>query len=492
MTSGPAVATTPARPSGRPAFPWLPFGMILAAGLLLRVREARLTPLWFDEIFSLWTTRTSFGVMLETLSHDIHPPLLSTLLWVWRLVGGENPMALKILPILIGLATVAALFFAARDWFGEPIGLLAAALLAIHPVHVYFSQELRSYGLLILMVLLVAWTAWRWVERGRVSDGLAYALCAALALYTHYLSGLVLMMVGLWGFARLHRHPRRSMAWALWQGAALLLFLPQAPMFLRQLMISTDHWMPRPVFEDLANLSRKITYGARYMVPVMGALALLPLFRSRSRAPAVLAWWTMVAAPLAAFVLTRQDVAHLFVERYMYFALPPFCALLAAGLLALPGRWTGTFAALGVLLFAGRSMMLHRPFVEAVSLDRALRSIEPDLRPGDLVVCADSHSLLMMEHRHPAIETRLLMTWPRLPYYEGATLIVDSLRTTPFAFAEAAASGRRWWGLRVRHGGISSARGAELLDALAQGGREQIDMVTTWAGRPGMRGGRAP
>src|SRR6185436_8312949 len=74
-------APAPTSSVGRHSYLWL--GLILVVGAALRFREAWLTPLWFDEIFTLWMTRSPFGVMLQRLASDIHPPLMSSLRW-WR------------------------------------------------------------------------------------------------------------------------------------------------------------------------------------------------------------------------------------------------------------------------------------------------------------------------------------------------------------------------------------------------------------------------
>ena len=43
--------------------------------------------------------------------------------------------------------------------------LLAAFLLAINPLHVYYSQEVRMYGLVALLSIGVLATAWALMER---------------------------------------------------------------------------------------------------------------------------------------------------------------------------------------------------------------------------------------------------------------------------------------------------------------------------------------
>jgi hypothetical protein len=464
----------------------LGLGLILLAALVLRVREASQTPLWFDEIFSLWTVRGSFAEMMRKLAGDIHPPLHTMLLDAWRSVGGENVMWLKTLPILLGLATIVVLFRAASEMFDRRVGFTAAALLALHRTHVYFSQELRSYVLLTLLLLLAVWLGWRWIGRARPRDAALYALCVALAFYTHYLSFLILGLLGAWGLFALRREPRRIPAWLGLHLAAGVLFAPQIPTFLRQLALARDHWAKPPTLVNLADLARQISFGARYMVPVLALLSLVPLTRLRERRPAALLWWMALVPVLLAYWLTIHG-AHLFVERYMFFTLPYWCALFAAGVTNLPPRRiAGSLAALALIAFAARSTALHRPHPEAVALDGAVKRVGERLAPGDVVICCDTHSMFTMRYRFPAADVRLLMTWPHLPYYEGAQFIPDSMRLPPDSLEAMSVRGARWWGLRTRHGGIPSDQGAMLMASLARGPRAQLDMVTLWAGAPGM------
>jgi len=103
------------------------------------------------------------------------------------------------------------------------------------------------------------------------------------------------------------------------------------------------------------------------------------------------------------------------------------------------------------------------------------------------VVCADTHSLFVVDERGPkTLRPRLLMTWDRLPYYEGNAFVPSEQRLAPAALADSVHAGCRWWGVRTRHGGISSDAGAAAMDSLATGPHFRFDMVTVWAGRAGM------
>ena len=75
-----------------------------------------------------------------------HPPLFTVLLAAWRACGlGEDEWSIRLLPVLLGVAGIAALYLAGKRLFSERAGLMAAFLLAISPFHVLQSQDLKEY-----------------------------------------------------------------------------------------------------------------------------------------------------------------------------------------------------------------------------------------------------------------------------------------------------------------------------------------------------------
>jgi 4-amino-4-deoxy-L-arabinose transferase-like glycosyltransferase len=64
---------------------------------------------------------------------------------------GGMPIGLLVTP-LWGVLSIAAVYFAARRWFGAPIGLLAAALLAVTPTQIFFARYPTAEMLTLLLV----------------------------------------------------------------------------------------------------------------------------------------------------------------------------------------------------------------------------------------------------------------------------------------------------------------------------------------------------
>lgn len=164
---------------------------LLLLALALRVREALRAPLWFDELYTRAATDRPWPEVLRVVRADVHPPLHFVIAHAWRVLG-DSDLAIRSSSLLFAMAALAVGFVLARDLFGRGTALFATALVALHPWHIYVSQEARSYPMLWL-ALTAAWLgAWRWSEHGRRVDAALFVIAASVAAWTHYLAIVVL------------------------------------------------------------------------------------------------------------------------------------------------------------------------------------------------------------------------------------------------------------------------------------------------------------
>ena len=122
--------------------------------LLLRVARLDFQPLWWDEGYSVWFAHQPLAEMLRLTALDIHPPLYYALLGSWSQLFGLAPATLRLLSVIFGVLAVPVAYSVGKWLGGRRAGLVAALLLAINPFHVYYSQEIRMYGLMVLWSLL--------------------------------------------------------------------------------------------------------------------------------------------------------------------------------------------------------------------------------------------------------------------------------------------------------------------------------------------------
>jgi mannosyltransferase len=178
---------------------WIVAGITLAAAL---IRFGTLDHQSFDHdeaVTAVRVLRPDFGDMLSVVGRfERSPPLYYILAWLWSKVFGTGEVGLRSMSALIGAFTVPAGYLVARELASNRAGLITAALVALNPYLVWYSQEARSYA---LFVFFAAWSLYFFACALRDSSPRNLALWAgasALAVCSHYFAVFVVIPEGLW------------------------------------------------------------------------------------------------------------------------------------------------------------------------------------------------------------------------------------------------------------------------------------------------------
>ncbi|MBN1201176.1 MAG: glycosyltransferase family 39 protein [Anaerolineae bacterium] len=267
-------------------------GVILAAILLLalglRLINLGGRTLWYDEAFSVLFAEKGYDAMLDgtVASQDgaaaeEHPLLYYVLLNGWMELLGQSAAAVRLLSVVIGVATVGAVFLLAREWFDDRTALVSALITAIAPLHVQYSQETRMYALVALLLTLATWAYWRAWQRGHAAHWLAFSVLAAACMYTHQLSGFFLLALGL--LPLLARDRRRMIQTALAALLALALYLPWLGYLPDQFGKLRQYWVQKPnvlhIWLALRSfISVNLDFSAGWWLPTFLLAAVLTVF----------------------------------------------------------------------------------------------------------------------------------------------------------------------------------------------------------------------
>jgi mannosyltransferase len=210
---------------------WLLAGIIGAAAV---VRFATLDDQSYDhdEAVTAWRVlRGGLAPMLHVVATgERSPPLYYLLAWPWSKAFGTGEFGLRSLSALIGFLTVPAAYLAARELSGPRAGLAAAALVAFNPYLVWYSQEARSYALLVLFATWGLYFFARCLNDLSSRNLALWAISSALALTSHYFAAFAIAAQGLWLLAR--GWPRRAPMVAV--GATVAVGLALIPLALAQ------------------------------------------------------------------------------------------------------------------------------------------------------------------------------------------------------------------------------------------------------------------
>ncbi len=169
---------------------WLALCGIVIVGAALRLFKLGAYGLWRDEAEAVFTAAAAWPLGIsEVLRGDVHAPLYFHLLHFWTALAGRGELGVRLLSALLGIVALPLLYAAGRQLYGKErgrwVGLLAAWIGAILPLHVITSRTTRMYSLLPLMALLALLALHAALHRGKRWAWPAYVLAGAATLYTH-------------------------------------------------------------------------------------------------------------------------------------------------------------------------------------------------------------------------------------------------------------------------------------------------------------------
>jgi len=192
---------TPAHAPTRALPAWWPLAALTLLAAALRLSTLHLQSFWYDEAFTpVHVLHPSLWATLRSVVHTENtPPLWYVIAWADSRVLGSGEVALRLPSALAGIATVPVAWAIARELTGRRVtAIAAAALVAVNPLLVWYSQEARAYALFVLLAsvaMLCFLRALRTPSSGRMA---AFALSSSLALLSHYFAVFLLVPMVIW------------------------------------------------------------------------------------------------------------------------------------------------------------------------------------------------------------------------------------------------------------------------------------------------------
>ena len=419
------------------------YATVLVA-FFLRVYRLGDKNVWWDEGWSIWLSRQGLAAIALRTAADEHPPLHYWMLHYWNFVAGTNALAGRFVSVAFGVLTIALMYRLGKRVGGARLGILAAFFLALARFHIWWSQDIKNYTPSIFFAFAAVWCGLEIIERVGIENSrfkpqnskppprrlnfelrtlnyeLLYALCAALALWTHYLAALVLLALNIYALIILAhsssvvRRPSSVIRpWLMANLLAAALFAPWLILYLQ----NAAAWTAAPAFDFTLFLKLVATvlplgittniehYAALTMVftalvalgcgwffvqsPVAGRQS--PA-KSRLTPHVILFMLVVVLPPVLIYLLSLTPVSFFAPKvqaRYLLILLPAYVMLLALGV-AFLSRFSRYFAAFVSLFLLTANVFALQDYYA----DRRLRdeyatlanTINVFARQGDLVL----------------------------------------------------------------------------------------------------------
>jgi uncharacterized membrane protein len=382
----PVSATTVAdqRPAGdRPAAllraDWAIVLALTALGALLRFYRLGHQGFWFDEANTALLVHFSPGKMLGLIPQsESTPPLYYMVAWAWARGFGSDEAGLRSLSALAGVLAIPTAYLTGAKLLGRRAGIMFASLTACSALLVWYSQEARSYELLVLFsaVALLAFTyaradpspGWLWL----------WGVAGALSLATHYYAVVAVAPQAAW--LLVERRHSRSVQIAV--AAVAVCGLALIPLALSQIATGNETWIAKsPLGARLTQIIPQFLIGTgapartalKLAAMALAVIALLALVRADrvERRGATIAAFLAIGGFLLSLLFTAVGSDALITRNIIALWLPAALAL-SAGLAAARPRVLGV--ALTVAL-----CVIGVAAVSGVAFDYDLQ--RPDWRP---------------------------------------------------------------------------------------------------------------
>ncbi|MEZ4771368.1 MAG: hypothetical protein R2844_23490 [Caldilineales bacterium] len=388
--------------------------LISLVALLLRLIGLGSKDLWQDEGTSIYYAQLPLHTLYWSLC-DPHPPGYYLALRV-ALALGRSEWWIRLPSALGGVLAVLLTYVQARVVL-HPLpnatprrvthaALLAAGLVAVSPLHVWYSQEARPYALLSALALAMTASGTWWWLRPRLARALVYLLASWLALSLEYgalaawaLLNLLLLRGWPWGNQahRSDRMSRKTRNWLMLQG---LVIAPFAIWWLRSaqgaaLARPSYHAVFLAVQASAAGLGltpergQWVVGGALALAVAAGLIGALVVRRS----PVVRSWlgspWVGVLLAALLLLLAVWGMApRLYTVKRHLVVLLPFVAIAAAWALTSPAVKRPHLArgiTAGLLLVCLVLSLATVLLVPKSAWREAVHTLASEAQPGDAI-----------------------------------------------------------------------------------------------------------
>ncbi len=315
----------------------------------LMIRSFQLTGnLYSDEVWIITTAVSAFPAFLQEIMQDwVHPPLFHFIARGWIYLFGLSDVSGRLLSMTFGVISIPLIYWLGKQIAGSKTGVIAAALLALSPIHIYHSQYGRHYSLFVFFVILsMAGFLKVYDQPTNRKYGIYYCISSILLVYTHYFGWLIVFcqflffLVGRFTFIR---------NWALLQALIYLSYIPWIYVVLKFVAKThSDHhlaphfdWIESPSFlEPLKTLSIfngtiPVSHQGKIGILLFGCIVLLSLknlFRENIKNQDVILFlFSCVVVPFVLVFVVSHTVKPIWIARAMLLSIPPYYLLISIG-----------------------------------------------------------------------------------------------------------------------------------------------------------------
>ncbi len=166
--------------------------------LCLAIYKIGVNGLWYDECFSLYLGNTTIDEIIHySLCEDTNPPLYLIIIHYWSQWFGETETALRSVSAIASSLALAVFFLFSLRFFNWQTAIFTVLLYITSNELYYYSQEGRTYGLVLLFTVSSNYAFMSLVEKPSWYKAIFLGLFNITVFYLHTLGCINMIGQGL-------------------------------------------------------------------------------------------------------------------------------------------------------------------------------------------------------------------------------------------------------------------------------------------------------
>lgn len=366
---------------------YLSFLLIVLGNTLMKSAFSAWTPFSYDEIISVKDTLLDFGHIKHESEWDNNPPFYYYCLWIWHQLIPVSEFNTRFLSVIFISLSAGVVFLWTLRYSDLKTALCASLLFSVSDFVFFYAQEARTYSLVVLLSLLSSVVFFRCTGRRRLPDLISLGVINFLLVYSHYLTGLIILLQAIVVFTYFHKDTFRYIMAHLFLVGGLVMLRFTKKQFLNILGFNqnNDFWLQKATLSDLGGALTELYY-TRLVAVVFLVSALLfavGYFRGKIDDPFRFKFYCFLMGFVSVFLLFIAGLwKPLFLARYLLFAVS-FATILVVGFLLSRPLKGGLITCL-IFVFSVAALNLKK--YSGSDYKSVCRVLKQTTSPDDLIV----------------------------------------------------------------------------------------------------------
>jgi len=160
---------------------------ILVVAIILRFFNLGLQSLWYDEIVTLQiSSHTFLEIWGYMMGGEYNPPLFYWVAHYALPILGGSEFGLRFVPMIFGILAIIPTYYLGKRIGGMWTGMGAAWMMTLSSYAIFYSQEARTYSLVLLLMTAGLYFYLGALETNRTRDWALAVLLFVLSVWAHF------------------------------------------------------------------------------------------------------------------------------------------------------------------------------------------------------------------------------------------------------------------------------------------------------------------